>query len=213
MLQYRKELDGLRALAVIAVLFYHVNLVSFPLFEHSFFVRQNLFRGGFLGVDVFFVLSGFLITAMIRSGMDNRTFSFRDFYIRRAKRIVPVLLVVLGVATLGAYLLLFPAEMVQFAQSLKSALWFGSNFFFYGDTTYVSDASIYKPLLHTWSLALEWQFYILYPVFSGSFIVISVRMLSGFCWPCPSLLSVLRSGRPDVIRIFLFISCRPVHGN
>lgn len=191
MLQYRKELDGLRALAVIAVLFYHVNLVSFPLFEHSFFVRQNLFRGGFLGVDVFFVLSGFLITAMIRSGMDNRTFSFRDFYIRRAKRIVPVLLVVLGVATLGAYLLLFPAEMVQFAQSLKSALWFGSNFFFYGDTTYVSDASIYKPLLHTWSLALEWQFYILYPVFfwfiyryfrSNAFWILLALSIASLCF-------------------------------
>lgn len=82
MLQYRKELDGLRALAVIAVLFYHVNLVSYPLFEHTFFTRQNLFRGGFLGVDVFFVLSGFLITAMIKSAMDNQTFSFRDFYIQ-----------------------------------------------------------------------------------------------------------------------------------
>lgn len=115
MLQYRKELDGLRALAVIAVLFYHVNLVSYPLFEHTFFTRQNLFRGGFLGVDVFFVLSGFLITAMIKSAMDNQTFSFRDFYIRRAKRIIPVFLIVLGVATVGAYLLLFPAELNAFA--------------------------------------------------------------------------------------------------
>ncbi len=165
MLQYRKELDGLRALAVIAVLFYHVNLVSYPLLENTFFTRQNLFRGGFLGVDVFFVLSGFLITAMIKSAMDRQAFSFKDFYLRRARRIIPVLLVVLGVATVGAYFLLFPAEMLQFAESLKSALYFGSNFFFYGDTTYVSDASIYKPLLHTWSLALEWQFYILYPVF------------------------------------------------
>ena len=148
MLQYRKELDGLRALAVIAVLFYHVNLVSYPLFEHTFFTRQNLFRGGFLGVDVFFVLSGFLITAMIKSAMDNQTFSFRDFYIRRAKRIIPVFLIVLGVATVGAYLLLFPAELMQFAQSLKSALYFGSNFFFYGDTAYLSLIHISEPTRH-----------------------------------------------------------------
>ena len=191
MLQYRKELDGLRALAVIAVLFYHVNLVSYPLFENTFFTRQNLFRGGFLGVDVFFVLSGFLITAMIKSAMDNQTFSFRDFYIRRAKRIIPVFLIVLGVATVGAYLLLFPAELMQFAQSLKSALYFGSNFFFYGDTAYMSDSSIYKPLLHTWSLAVEWQFYMLYPVFfwfvyryfrSNTFWILVVLSVVSLCF-------------------------------
>lgn len=128
---------------------------------------------------------------MIKSAMDNQTFSFRDFYIRRAKRIIPVFLIVLGVATVGAYLLLFPAELMQFAQSLKSALYFGSNFFFYGDTAYMSDSSIYKPLLHTWSLAVEWQFYMLYPVFfwfvyryfrSNTFWILVVLSVVSLCF-------------------------------
>jgi peptidoglycan/LPS O-acetylase OafA/YrhL len=154
MLSYRRELDGLRALAVIAVIVYHANLKLFGV---------QLFQGGFFGVDVFFVLSGYLITGIIREQMGQGTFSFLDFYWRRAKRIVPALLTML-LATSGlAYLILLPDDLVTYAQSLQSALYFGSNHFFYGEDSYTAAASIYRPLLHTWSLSVEWQFYVAFP--------------------------------------------------
>ncbi len=154
MLEYRRELDGLRALAVIAVLFYHANFMLW---------KTPLMRGGFLGVDVFFVLSGFLITGIIRYAMDNGSFRFLDFYLRRFRRIVPALLVILTISALGAWFVLFSGDLIKFAESLRSALYFGSNYYFYGEDSYTALASIFKPLLHTWSLAVEWQFYIVYP--------------------------------------------------
>jgi peptidoglycan/LPS O-acetylase OafA/YrhL len=154
MLSYRRELDGLRALAVIAVIVYHANLKLFGV---------QLFQGGFFGVDVFFVLSGYLITGIIRDQMEQGTFSFRDFYWRRAKRIVPALLTMLLVTSGLAYLILLPDDLVVYAQSLQSALYFGSNHFFYGEDSYTATASIYRPLLHTWSLSVEWQFYVVFP--------------------------------------------------
>lgn len=154
-MQYRKEVDGLRALAVLAVIVYHADmtLLGFPLFQ-----------GGFFGVDVFFVLSGFLITSIIRDQMENNNFSLIDFYWRRAKRIVPALLVVLAITSLAAYNILLPNDLEKYSQSLQSALYFGSNYFWLNEDSYIADASIYKPLLHTWSLAVEWQFYIIFPI-------------------------------------------------
>ncbi|ROR94886.1 peptidoglycan/LPS O-acetylase OafA/YrhL [Sinobacterium caligoides] len=128
------------------------------------FFGTHILKGGFFGVDVFFVLSGYLITGIIRSQMDKGSFSFLDFYWRRAKRIVPALLAMLVVTSVIAYLILLPDDLVTYANSLKSTLYFGSNYFFYGEDSYVSDSSSYKPLLHTWSLAVEWQFYIVFPV-------------------------------------------------
>ncbi|OEE94995.1 acyltransferase family protein [Vibrio crassostreae] len=154
MLSYRRELDGLRALAVVAVIVYHANLKLFGF---------QLFQGGFFGVDVFFVLSGYLITGIIRNYMEQGTFSFRDFYWRRAKRIVPALLTMLLVTSGLAYLILLPDDFVIYASSLQSALYFGSNHFFYGEDSYTAAASIYRPLLHTWSLSVEWQFYVVFP--------------------------------------------------
>jgi peptidoglycan/LPS O-acetylase OafA/YrhL len=154
MLSYRKELDGLRALAVVAVIVYHANLKLFGV---------QLFQGGFFGVDVFFVLSGYLITGIIRHQMEQGTFSFRDFYWRRAKRIVPALLTMLLITSGLAYLILLPDDLVTYARSLQSALYFGSNYFFYGEDSYTAAASIYRPLLHTWSLSVEWQFYVVFP--------------------------------------------------
>ncbi|PML82015.1 acyltransferase family protein [Enterovibrio norvegicus] len=154
MLSYRKELDGLRALAVIAVIVYHANLQFFGV---------QIFKGGFFGVDVFFVLSGYLITGIIRSQMENGLFSFKDFYWRRAKRIIPILITVLFVTSSLAYLILLPDDLIVYAKSLQSALLFGSNHFFYGEDSYTASASIYRPLLHTWSLSVEWQFYIIFP--------------------------------------------------
>lgn len=155
MLNYRRELDGVRALSVIAVIFYHANLSI-----NDF----HFFKGGFFGVDVFLVISGYLITAIIRSDMERNQFSLFEFYARRIKRIVPALLVMLFITSGVSYFTLFPKELVSYTESLKSALIFSSNYFFYGEDSYVADSSIYKPLLHTWSLAIEWQFYLLYPV-------------------------------------------------
>jgi peptidoglycan/LPS O-acetylase OafA/YrhL len=155
MQQYRKELDGLRALSVVAVIIYHANIQI---------AGFQVFKGGFFGVDVFLILSGYLITGIIRGKMDSASFSFIDFYWRRAKRIVPALLTMLLVTTLFSYFFLLPDGLVNYSKSLLSALHFGSNYFFYGEDSYTASASIYKPLLHTWSLALEWQFYIVYPL-------------------------------------------------
>ncbi|WP_293797184.1 acyltransferase family protein [uncultured Pantoea sp.] len=153
--QYRRELDGLRALAVISVIVYHAKLKI---------LGVNVLSGGFLGVDVFFVLSGFLITGIIKNGLDNKNFSFLTFYWRRVKRIVPALLIVLVFTSIFAYKILLPNDLVIYAQSLKSALYFGSNFYFFSEDSYTAASSVLKPLLHTWSLGVEWQFYMIFPI-------------------------------------------------
>ncbi len=154
-MKYRKELDGLRALAVLAVIIYHAKLT---------YLGIPIIKGGFFGVDIFFVLSGYLITSIITNKMDEKCFSILDFYWRRAKRIVPALLFMLFVTSILSYLLLLPDELISYTDSLKSALYFGSNHFFLNQDSYVAEASIYKLLLHTWSLSVEWQFYVIYPI-------------------------------------------------
>lgn len=154
MLKYRKELDGLRCLAVMAVIIYHAGISLHGI---------TLFKGGFFGVDVFLVLSGYLITNIIINSLDDNKFSLLDFYWRRIKRIVPALVVMLFISSIAAWYILLPNDLMKFSDSLKSALYFGSNYYFLGEDSYVSDASIFKPLLHTWSLAVEWQFYLFYP--------------------------------------------------
>lgn len=154
MLSYRKELDGLRAIAVVAVIIYHSKMDVWGI---------PLLQGGFFGVDIFFVLSGYLITSIIKEQMDQGIFTFRDFYLRRAKRIIPALLLMLVVTTGVAYLIMLPDDLTTFAKSLKSSLYLGSNHFFYNEDSYTAAASMYRPLLHTWSLSVEWQFYVLFP--------------------------------------------------
>ncbi|WIV87091.1 acyltransferase family protein [Proteus appendicitidis] len=155
MLSYRKELDGIRALAVFAVILYHANFQMFG---------DTVFKGGYLGVDVFFVLSGYLITGIIRDKLQKESFSLLDFYWRRFKRIVPALLFVLIVTSALAYFILKPDSIIAYVKSLKSALYFGSNYYFLSEDSYVAESSIRKPLLHTWSLAVEWQFYMFFPL-------------------------------------------------
>ncbi|MFQ6285547.1 acyltransferase family protein [Yersinia enterocolitica] len=153
-LRYRTELDGLRAIAVFAVVFYHAKLSI---------LGYAVFKGGFFGVDIFFVLSGFLITSIIFSDLNNSKFSLGGFFLRRAKRILPALIFILIITSFFAYKFLLPDSLVIYAKTLLSALFFVSNFYFFDEDTYVSDSSEYKPLLHTWSLSVEWQFYLIFP--------------------------------------------------
>jgi len=120
-LYYRKELDGLRALAVVAVIIYHSNLKAFGV---------QVFQGGFFGVDVFFVLSGYLITGIIRTEMEKGEFSLVGFYWRRTKRIVPALTFMILITSVFSYFFLLPDALVTYAKSLQSAVYFGSNYFF-----------------------------------------------------------------------------------
>ena len=156
-INYRPDIDGLRAIAVISVIFYHADQTI------------NNFRilpGGFVGVDIFFVISGFLITSIILKELNETgTFSFLHFYERRCKRIIPVLLFVFITTFPFVWLYFIPSSFIDFAKSLFSSLFFFSNYFFYfSGELYDAENSLLKPLLHTWSLSIEEQFYIIFPL-------------------------------------------------
>lgn len=156
-LSYRAEIDGLRAIAVVSVILYHAQMVLFGI---------DWFEGGYIGVDIFFVISGYLITRIILSELQTRgSFSFINFYERRARRILPVLFVVIFVSIPYAWQNLLPLDLIEYAESILASLFFGSNFFFYFSTTeYGADSALLKPFLHTWSLGVEEQFYIVFPI-------------------------------------------------
>jgi peptidoglycan/LPS O-acetylase OafA/YrhL len=155
---YRPEIDGLRAVSVFAIILYHANFV---LFGHT------LFPGGFIGVDIFFVISGYLITTLIlKEILETNQFSFKYFYERRIRRILPALLFVTIITSIISYFILFRYSLIDFVKSILSILFFSSNFYFhYSGNNYGSDNALLKPLLHTWSLSVEEQFYILFPIF------------------------------------------------
>ena len=147
---YRRDVDGLRAVAVLLVLADH-------------FVLK--LRGGYVGVDVFFVISGYLISGIILAEIAQGRFSIVRFYERRIRRIFPALLVMLAIVTVLVYFLFTPTEIEAYGASALATVLSGSNFLFWGQSGYFDDASLIKPLLHTWSLAVEEQFYILFPLF------------------------------------------------
>jgi len=150
-MNYRAEIDGLRALAVLPVIFFHAG------FEN--------FGGGFVGVDVFFVISGYLITTIIISEMAENKFSIVNFYERRSRRILPPLFLVMLASLPFAWLWLTPGDLKDFGQSLVAVSTFSSNILFWWESGYFDTTAELKPLLHTWSLAVEEQFYILFPLF------------------------------------------------
>lgn len=156
-LDYRPEIDGLRAIAVLAVLFYHAKFVLFG---------ASLFTGGFIGVDIFFVISGYLITRIILTELkETDSFKFLNFFERRARRILPMLFTVMIASLPVAWTLLFPGKLVEYAITVLSALFFSSNFVFYFSTTeYGASSALLEPMLHTWSLGVEEQFYIIMPL-------------------------------------------------
>jgi len=149
-MEYRREIDGLRAVAVVPVVLFHSGI--------------SLFSGGFVGVDVFLVISGYLITAMILQERARGTFSLTRFYGRRAWRLVPALLVMLSVSFLLACAWMPPSQMESFSRALAASALFISNILFWRESGYFDLESQTNPLLHTWSLSLEVQFYILFPV-------------------------------------------------
>lgn len=149
-MKYRADIDGLRAIAVLAVLFFH----AFP----------NSIPGGFVGVDIFFVLSGFLISTILFSQIENGSINWSQFYLKRIKRIFPALLLVLFSAIIGGYFLLFPVEYENLGKHILGSASFINNFILWSEAGYFDKASELKPLLHLWSLGIEEQFYLIWPL-------------------------------------------------
>ncbi len=150
-MKYRAEIDGLRALAVAPVILFHAGF--------------EMFSGGFVGVDVFFVISGYLITTILIEDIENDRFSLLNFYERRARRILPALLFVMFLCIPFAWMWMLPSQMKSFSQSLAAVSLFASNIQFWRESGYFEAAAEEKPLLHTWSLAVEEQYYVLFPIF------------------------------------------------
>ena len=150
-MEYRREIDGLRALAVIPVILFHAGFTAFS--------------GGFVGVDVFFVISGYLITSIILAELEQGTFTVVNSYERRARRILPALFVVMVACLPFAWFWLRPGDTKDFSQSIAAVSLFSSNILFWTESGYFDAAAELKPLLHTWSLAVEEQYYVLFPLF------------------------------------------------
>ncbi len=148
--QYRLGIDGLRAIAVIGVLLFHFDLLNIT--------------GGFTGVDVFFVISGFLITKNITIDIQRGSFSFINFYIRRLRRLFPALFFIWLITIVFGFLLFTPEHYLRLSKSLISSVLSVSNIFFWQEAGYFDTSSSFKPLLHTWSLSVEEQFYLVWPI-------------------------------------------------
>lgn len=146
---YRPDVDGLRCIAVLFVLLFHV----YP----------NFFPGGYIGVDIFFVISGFVITIGIKSSVKKQTFSYKNFILRRAKRIFPLLFAVIVATIPFSWYHMLPSEFGDFSASAISSLFFVSNFFFAATDPYLIESIKDNPLIHTWSLGVEVQFYLIFP--------------------------------------------------
>ena len=149
-LKYRQDIDGIRAISVIAVILFHFDSVYLP--------------GGFLGVDIFFVISGYLITSILIKEFDNKYFHLTNFYNRRIRRIAPVLFLVILITNFISLFFLFPEELLNLFNTNISIIFFFSNFYFWKNTDYFNDIASQSPLLHTWSISVEEQFYIFFPL-------------------------------------------------
>ena len=160
---YRADIDGLRAIAVISVLLFHGGLPAFP--------------GGFVGVDIFFVISGFLIGRIVLTQIAEGRFSFFSFYDRRARRILPPLIAVLIATLISGFALLLPKQLEALGFETITTELFGSNIWFWAQTGYFNPASLIQPLLHTWSLSIEEQFYLFMPPLCLGAYLMSPRLM------------------------------------
>ena len=147
--KYRPEVDGLRAVAVIPVVLFHADMI---------------FSGGYVGVDVFFVISGYLITSLLIRDLEGRKFSLANFWERRVRRIVPALAAVILPVMLAGYFILLPEDLVELGESVAAQSVILANVYFWRETGYFAGPADLKPLLHTWSLAVEEQFYVFFPI-------------------------------------------------
>lgn len=155
MIQYYPVIDGLRAIAVVSVIIYHFDF---------HLAGSKILSSGFLGVDIFFLISGFLISSIIINKLEANNFSFKRFYYRRARRILPALIFTLILSSICAWFIMTPNDLAKFAETLLSTIFISSNYYFLSEDSYTAIASSFKPLLHTWSLSLEEQFYLIYPL-------------------------------------------------
>ena len=162
-MKYRPDIDGLRALAIIPVVLYHTEF--------------SMFSGGFVGVDIFFVISGYLITFIINEEIKQDRFTITDFYERRIRRIFPALFTVVFFCSLVAAAIMLPQGFEEFGQSVVAATLFVANIYFLTDSDYFGAAADTKPLLHTWSLSVEEQFYLVFPL-----ILLLIHRSFRGCW-------------------------------
>ncbi|EFU70275.1 acyltransferase [Aliarcobacter butzleri JV22] len=150
-IKYRADIDGLRAIAILSVLIFHLD--------------AKYLSGGFVGVDIFFVISGFLITSIIKKEIEETSsFNFKNFYIRRIRRLFPALFVTLAITTIIVAFIFSPTHLSSYGGSLVTSLLSVSNFFFWVESDYFDVSSKVKPLLHTWTLSIEEQFYLIWPI-------------------------------------------------
>ena len=155
-LKYRPEIDSLRAISVLGVIVYHSKI---------YFFGELFFQGGYFGVDIFFVISGYLITSIIYEDLNKNKFSLKKFYIKRCRRIFPALIFTILISLLLSWYSVMPVSFIEYAKSIISSLIFVSNYYFYfSGLEYGAVSGLLKPLLHTWSLAIEEQFYIIFPL-------------------------------------------------
>ena len=155
--KYRPDIDGLRAIAVLSVVLFH----AFPSWLR--YDKKHYLQGGFIGVDIFFVISGFLISTIIFNSLETNNFSFREFYTKRIKRIFPSLIIVLIASIFFGWIILSPSEYKQLGKHIIGAATYTNNFIFWKESGYFDVAGETKPLLHLWSLSIEEQFYIVWP--------------------------------------------------
>ncbi len=155
-LKYRPEIDSLRAISVLGVIIYHSKI---------YFLGELFFQGGYYGVDIFFVISGYLITSIIYEDLSKNNFSLKKFYVKRCRRIFPALIFTIFISLLLSWYSIMPVSFIDYAKSIIYSLTFISNYYFYfSGLEYGAVSGLLKPLLHTWSLAIEEQFYIIFPL-------------------------------------------------
>lgn len=181
-MEFRKDINALRSLAVLAVIIFHFNSDYLP--------------GGFAGVDVFFVISGYLMTKIILSGIDENNFSLKRFYLARARRIIPALTIICLITILIGWLFIKPSDFYEMGKDVASSILFISNFLYWSRSGYFDNSSVNNFLLHTWSLSVEWQFYIVYPL-----LLLAVSKILG-----------LKAAKHSILVLFIFSFFASLYG-